>query len=108
MTRTKRLPSTPQQIDAAVATSSTYDPCRWATAHEIDPTLKQDRWRERIPAHVLIEALLADEAHKMRLIQRLHDEIYELRAEVKRLRDAARVLNEAVDLGRLFDLEETL
>lgn len=101
---TRRRPSTPEQVDAAVATSPWLDPCRWVTAHEIDPTLDMDRWRETIPAHTLIAALLVDRQHSSELVTRLHVELRDARNEIARLRAAARTLNEAVDLTALFDL----
>lgn len=103
---TRRRPSTPEQIDAAAATSPWLDPCRWVTAHEIDPTLDLDRWRETIPAHTLIAALIVDQQHWADLAVRLRTELRDARNEIARLRAAARTLNEAVDLAALFDLEK--
>lgn len=103
---TRRQPSTLEQVDAAVATSPWPDPCRWLSAHEIDPTLDRDRWRETIPAHTLIAALITDLSRSAGNTLRLHAELRDARTEIARLRAAARALNEAVDLAALFDLEK--
>lgn len=101
----RRRESTPEQIDAAVATSPTLDPVPWFVIREVDPTLDLDTYAKVAAPHVLIEALIADRVRTSELTTRLHDEIKELKAENRRLLDAARTLNQAVDLTALFDVE---
>lgn len=105
MTRLARNESTPEQIDAAVATSPHLDPVPWFVIREIDPTLDLDTYAQVAAPHVLIEALLAAQAQARELTTRLHDEIKKLKVENRRLLDAARTLNQAVDLAALFDPE---
>jgi hypothetical protein len=98
-----RLPSSLEQIEAAIATCPTVDVVPWRHVSHLAPDLGPD-WRSRIPAHVLIEALIAHAEERRTLINRLHDELREARAESLKLRDAARTLVAAVDIERLFEV----
>jgi hypothetical protein len=100
----KRLPSSPEQIEAAFASSPTFDLVPWRVVHTIDPTLPQTDWRSTTPAHVLIAAMVAERVENRDLITRLHADVRAARAESLRLREAARTLCAAVDLERLFEV----
>lgn len=101
----KRLPSTPEQIEAALATCPYLDIAPWHLVSTITDMDLDDDWAATIPVHVLLEAMIADRVQRHEVATRLHTELREVKAENDRLRDAARTLCSTVDVARLFEVE---
>lgn len=107
----RRLPSTPDEIDAAIHAGPHLDPVRpvdlsavWTAPDD----LNWDRWRDQVPAHAVIRALHAEVAELRRMLneartenRRIHTEIVEVRRSAAQIVAAAHAAPDPT----LFDLE---
>lgn len=114
---TRRLPSTPDEIDAAIHAGPHVDPVHPTDLSAVwtaPDGFNWDRWRDQVPAHAVIRALHAETARLRRLLDdarrdnaRLHREVVEVRAAAARIVTAAHATDHGTPaMPTLFDLEE--